>query len=167
MSSVTGWLADQSLVGVALFVLAGMGVAALAGYLIRRLRRRQSPEREETEHNQESYLVGSMLGLLALLLAFSFSIAVSRYEERRQLVIQEANAIGTSYLRTQLLDEPHRGRLSGLLVQYTDNRVALGSAGPNEIPRRLAENDRLLTDIWAAVTAARDRPTSTACRCPS
>ena len=81
---------------------------------------------KQEDHNQESYLVGSMLGLLALLLAFSFSMALDRYEERRHLVIQEANAIGTAYLRTQLLDEPHRARLSGLLVDYTDNRIALG-----------------------------------------
>ena len=82
---------------------------------------------KQEDHNQEGYLVGSLLGFLALLMAFSFSMALDRYEERRHLVIQEANAIGTAYLRTQLLDEPHRGRLSGLLVAYTDNRIALGT----------------------------------------
>ena len=108
------------------------------------------------DHSQESYLVGSMLGLLALLLAFSFSMALDRYEERRHLVMQEANAIGTAYLRTQLLDEPHRSRLSKLLIDYTDNRIKLGDrlAGPR--PSYLATNDQLLTEIWAAVTAARE-----------
>ena len=97
-----------------------------------------------------------MIGLLALLLAFSFSMALSRYEERRHLVVQEANAIGTAYLRTQMLDEPHRSRLSKLLVEYTDNRIELASAAPARGKPLLAENDRLLTDIWAAVAASRE-----------
>ena len=153
---LTDWVSGLSLAGVALVMLASMLLAALAGRALHQLRRRLAPEHEEAEHSQESYLIGSMLGLLALLLAFSFAMAVDRYEERRHLVIQEANAIGTAYLRSQLLDQPHRARLSGLLVQYTDNRIALGSAGRDEVVSRLAANDKLLTEIWAAVTAARD-----------
>ena len=101
-------------------------------------------------------MIGSMLGLLALLLAFSFAMGIDRYEERRRLVILEANAIGTSYLRAQLLDEPHRTRLSSLLVAYTDNRLALGSGAPGDQDARLAVDQKLLTDIWAAVAAARE-----------
>ena len=108
------------------------------------------------DHSQEGYLIGSALGFLALLMAFSFSMALGRYEERRHLVVQEANAIGTAYLRAQLLDEPHRSRLSGLLFQYTDNRIALGTGNHSGLDGQIALNDRLLTDIWAAVTAARD-----------
>ena len=89
--------------------------------------RRRKEEGTTTSMRQEGYLVGSMLGILALLMAFSFSMALDRYEERRHLVIQEANAIGTAYLRAQLLDEPYRTRLSRLLVDYTDNRIALGT----------------------------------------
>ena len=155
-----GWFTDLlsglPLIGVILAILASLLAAAFIGYGVRQLRRRLVPEREEAEHSQESYLVGSMLGLLALLLAFSFAMGVDRYEERRHLVVQEANAIGTSYLRAQLLDEPHRTRLSNLLINYTENRIALGTADRENIPGRLAGNDRLLTEIWAAVTAARD-----------
>lgn len=153
---LTNWLSGLSLTALCLFVLASMLFAAFAGYGTRQLRRRLAPEREASEHSQESYLIGGMLGVLALLLAFSFSMATERYEERRHLVVQEANAIGTSYLRAQLLDEPHRSRLSHLLVEYTDNRIALGTAPPDQIPRQLAANDELLTQIWAAVSAARD-----------
>jgi len=153
---LTDWVSSLSLVGVALAMLASMVLAALAGRALRQLRRRFAPGHEDAEHNQESYLIGSMLGLLALLLAFSFAMAVDRYEERRHLVVQEANAISTAYLRSQLLDQPHRSRLSSLLVQYTDNRIALGSAGSDEVGSRLAANDKLLTEIWAAVTAARN-----------
>jgi hypothetical protein len=153
---LTDWLSNLSLAGVVLVMLASMLIAAGAGNAVRQLQRRLSEGREHVERSQESYLVGSMLGLLALLMAFSFSMAIDRYEERRHLVVQEANAIGTAYLRTQLLDEPHRARLSGLLSEYTDNRIALGTAGRGENDRQLKVNDQLLTQIWAAVTAARD-----------
>ena len=153
---LTSWLSGLSLTALALFVLASMLAAALGGHAVRQLRRRVAPEREASEHSQESYLIGGMLGVLALLLAFSFSMAVERYEERRHLVVQEANAIGTSYLRAQLLDEPHRSRLSHLLVEYTANRIALGTAKGEQARGQLTVNDGLLTQIWAAVAAARD-----------
>jgi hypothetical protein len=153
---LSNWLSSLPLTGLTLFVLITMLLAAFVGHAVHRWIRRRAKAGEKEDHNQESYLVGSMLGFLALLMAFSFSMALDRYEERRHLVIQEANAIGTAYLRTQLLDEPHRGRLSGLLVAYTDNRIALGTGNHAGLDRQLAMNDRLLTDIWAAVTAARD-----------
>jgi len=93
--------------------------------------------------------------LLALMLAFTTSFVVERYDQRRLLVVEEANAIGTAYLRSQALDEPHRTRLSNLLVEYTDNRIALSSA-TGDRRALLAKNDALLTDIWAAVLAAND-----------
>jgi hypothetical protein len=96
-----------------------------------------------------------VLGLLGLLLAFSFGMVLNRYETRRELVTQEANAIGTAYLRTQLLDEPHRSRLSKLLIAYTDNRIKLASTDLDQNPY-VSTNDRLLVEIWAAVTAARE-----------
>lgn len=150
-----GWLSNLSLIGVVLFVFLSMLLVAFAGHGTRILVRRFAAHGDE-DHSQEGYLVGSMLGVLALLMAFSFSMALDRYEERRHLVVQEANAIGTSYLRAQLLDEPHRSRLSRLLIAYTDNRVALGTGRHAGLDRQLEINDRLLTDIWAAVAAARD-----------
>jgi len=155
--SLGEWLAGLSLTGVVLVMLASMLLAALTGYAIRQFERRRAESRnEEVEHSQESYLVGGMLGLLALLLAFTFSMALDRFEERRHLVVQEANAIGTAYLRAQLLDEPHRSRLSNLLINYTDNRIALAAAPPDRVQSYLSHNDQLLTDIWAAVSAARE-----------
>ena len=153
---LTDWFSSLSLAGLVLAVFVAMLLAALAGYSSRGLQRWWSKGREKVERSQEGYLIGGMLGLLALLLAFSFSMAVQRYDDRRQLVVQEANAIGTAYLRAQLLDEPHRARLSKLLVDYTDNRIALATAKPDSIQTRITENDSLLTDIWAAVTAARN-----------
>jgi hypothetical protein len=157
MGQLLQWFASLSLPGLAVAIFACLVLASISGYALRRLERRLvSPRREEPEHSQESYLVGGMIGLMALLLAFSFSIALGRFDERRHLVTQEANAIGTAYLRSQLLDEPHRTRLSSLLVEYTDNRLKLATIEPARLNLQLAVNDRLLTDIWAAVAAARE-----------
>ena len=102
---------------------------------------------------------------MGLLLGFTFSLALDRYEQRRMLVITEANAIGTSYLRAQLLDEPDRTRLSNLLIAYTDNRVELATAASDKKPL-LEKNDWLLTHIWAAVSAALDTPKGRAISTP-
>jgi hypothetical protein len=105
---------------------------------------------------QEGYIVSGVLGLLALMLGFTLAMAVDRFDARRSLVLEEANAIGTTYLRAQLLGEPHRTRLSNLLVDYTDNRIALATANRADLRALLANNDRMLTDLWAATSAAFD-----------
>jgi hypothetical protein len=149
---VAAWLGGLSIPVLVAIVFVVMVAVSLGGHGIRRFQNAS----DGGDHSQEGYLIGSALGFLALLMAFSFSMALGRYEERRHLVVQEANAIGTAYLRAQLLDEPHRSRLSGLLFQYTANRIALGTGNHSGLDGQIALNDRLLTDIWAAVTAARD-----------
>ena len=152
------WLSGLSVIAIGISTLAVLFAAAAAGRLVRRLqqRRSRSKDRETGESvAQEGYLLGSALGLLGLLLAFSFGMVLTRYEERRELVTKEANAIGTAYLRAQLLDEPHRSRLSQLLVAYTDNRIKLAS-GEEDRSDTLAKNDHLLTDLWTAVRASRE-----------
>ena len=104
----------------------------------------------------DGYIVSAALGLLALLLGFTFSLTINRYEERRQLVVAEANAIGTAYLRVQLLSAPHRDRLSGLLATYVDTQIALAGTNYAAGSPLLKKDDMLLTDIWAATAAAFD-----------
>lgn len=120
-------------------------------------KRAGSSDAEGPDDDVNGAIVPAMLGLLALLLGFTFALAVDRFETRRGLVLEEANAIGTAYLQTQVLPQPHRERLSALLVRYTDNRIAL-AAGPLTEERRslLAENDRTVNDIWAATLAGFD-----------
>jgi hypothetical protein len=71
----------------------------------------------------QDHLLSAVLGLLALLLGFTFSLALSRYEARRDLVLQEANALGTAMLRVQLLEDSARGAMIPLLRRYIDARV--------------------------------------------
>jgi hypothetical protein len=106
--------------------------------------------------SQQGLVVSAVLGLLALLTGFTFALAAERFETRRELVLQHANAIGTAYLRVQLLPEPHRQRLSDLIMRYTDNMIALAKVGPVGASPLLAKDDRLLTEIWAASADAYD-----------
>src|SRR5271168_4650577 len=149
------WLNDAPLPLLGLVLLGCMLACALATNAIRRYqeRRDSSGAGTHSSEGQEGYVVSAVLGLLALLLGFTFSLAVDRFEGRRQLVLEESNAIGTAFLRAQLLGEPHRTRLSQLLVTYTDNKIALAKAKPHQGARLLAIDDRLLTDIWAATAA--------------
>jgi hypothetical protein len=82
-------------------------------------------------------LQGAMVGLLALLLAFSFAMAESRFETRRQLVLEEANAIGTTYLRSQALGEPYHTKVVTLIREYVSNRLEYYAAGID--PQKLDE----------------------------
>jgi Na+/H+-translocating membrane pyrophosphatase len=72
---------------------------------------------------QANAVLAAMLGLLALLLAFTFSAALQRYENRSQTVVAEANAIGTTYLRAQLLPKGMPDEVQALLRQYLGVRV--------------------------------------------
>jgi hypothetical protein len=75
------------------------------------------------ETNEESHVLAAALGLMALMLAFTFSMAQGRYETRRDLVVAEADALVASYLNAQLLDEPGRDGLTAALRHYADLRL--------------------------------------------
>jgi hypothetical protein len=97
-------------------------------------------------------VVGSMLGLLAFLLAFTFGMAASRYDARKQLVMQEANAIGTAYLRAEMLPEPQRGEIRNLLREYASPRVR----GVTWLmtPEARAQASALHGRLWTGAVAA-------------
>ena len=99
---------------------------------------------------------GALLGLVGLLLAFGLSMAVGRYESRRALVVQEANDIGTTYLRAQMLAEPESSRSATLLKDYTDAAIEVADAVPGSGPYReaVANVERLQGDLWTLATDA-------------
>ena len=80
-------------------------------------------------------LQAALLGLVALILAFGLTMAVGRYDARRAAVVDEANAIGTTYLRAQTLREPLRSRSLDDLVRYTDASIRLANAVPGATTR--------------------------------
>jgi hypothetical protein len=98
----------------------------------------------------------SVLGLLALLLGFSFAMAESRYQTRKDLVITESNSIGTTWLRAQLLPEPQRTEIARLLEAYVDARIAFHLAGrdPARLRKPTVESERLQGELWSRGAAA-------------
>lgn len=120
-----------------------------AGYRIGRKRNRQT----EREHDA---LVGGMvaaeLGLLAFLLAFTFSMAASRYDTRRSTLLDEANAIGTTYLRAGLLPEPYRVEVRRLLREYVDVRIA--AIQSQKIDHAIHKSEELHAKLWTEAAAA-------------
>jgi len=143
-----------------------LGLVLFVGLLLAReigqhLRERRKAKAGETQG--DAFAMTSVLGLLALLLGFTFSIALSRYEARRELVVKEANAIGTTWLRMQMLDADERARMEALLRRYVDARIAFGSA--RSADEELKQNQRtesLQNELWRALMAAiapfRDSP---------
>jgi hypothetical protein len=152
-SALAAWLDHAPLWLIGLVLLVSMALAAGLGSALRRTKRAAAKE-GDGPGQKEGYIVSATLGLLALLMGFTFSLAIDRFETRRALVLEEANAIGTTYLRAQLLEEPHRARISQMLVAYTDNRIALATAPDDQIAGHVVTNDQLITDFWTATVAA-------------
>jgi hypothetical protein len=95
-------------------------------------------------------LQAALLGLVGLILAFGLSLAVGRYEDRRAAIVDEANAIGTTYLRAETLAEPMRSRSLELLKQYTDTSISLSKEIPGSAQAHLtlAASSALQRHLW-------------------
>lgn len=108
-------------------------------------------------------IVASILGLVALLIGFTFAMAGSRYEARRQLVLEEANAVGTAVLRTELIPADIGDPMRAQLRQYVRNRLEYFNAAENSERMRAleAEAERIHGAIWAgAVQLSKETPSS-------
>ena len=143
---------------LAAIVFGATGVAVMLG----RRHRQHSDMREPF-----AVLQGALLGVVGLILAFGLSLAVGRYQDRRAAVVDEANAIGTTYLRAQMLAEPVRSRSLALLVRYTDQSIRLSSAIPGSANANsiIAAEDVLQRRLWAlAGQAVAASPVDTAPR---
>lgn len=135
------------------------GIALEIGYRLGTWRHAHVTEEKESPVGA---MVGSILGLLAFLLAFTFSLAATRFDEKRLIVLEEANAIGTTYLRARLLPEPHRTESAKLLREYVDVRLPNLKQGDvsQTIAQIMKRSDELHEQIWShAVAAAEKQPT--------
>jgi hypothetical protein len=143
-------------IGIAL--LAILTMAARLGYWSGR----HAPD-DQMERSRAAIWQTALLTLAGLIVGFTFSMAASRYDARKQLLLAEANSIGTTYLRTQLLADPAGGELRALIRQYVDARLAFVTSGADR--RRttdiLRSSSSLEKQIWSrVVTAARTLPPS-------
>jgi hypothetical protein len=132
---------------VALVLLAIVGAATGAGYATGHYLR----EHQATLREPFGVLQGALLGVVGLILAFGLTLAVGRYENRRAVTVSEANAIGTAYLRAQLIAEPARSRSLALLRSYTDLAVQESKEVPNSpgMRRTTAAQDILERRLWS------------------
>ena len=142
-------------------IFVAMLVTAHVAYRVGR--RHQRAGAEEPIRSQVLTLQGATLGLLGLLLAFTLSMAEERFVARRAIIVDEANAIGTTYLRAQTLPVEQRAQSRALLRRYVAERVSFYDAGGDEVKIR-ESSDRgtaILADVWSlAVDAARSEPES-------
>ena len=131
---------------LALIILAVIGSATALGYAIGLyLRQHEAKLREPF-----GVLQAALLGVVGLILAFGLSLAVGRYEDRRASTVAEANAIGTSYLRAQLLAEPARTRSLELMPRYADLAIQVSKEVPGSsgMRRTTAAEGALQRRLW-------------------
>jgi hypothetical protein len=139
---------------LALILMGVIGAATATGVLLgRRLRHHSEVLREPF-----GVLQGALLGVVGLILAFGLSLAVGRYEGRRSAVVDEANAIGTTYLRAQLIAEPARTRSLALLREYADLAIRLAQDVPSssDMRRTAAEEGVVQRRLWRLAGEALD-----------
>ncbi|HET9831794.1 MAG TPA: hypothetical protein VFP91_08795 [Vicinamibacterales bacterium] len=142
---------NEAVLAVGLFLL--LLAATEAGF---HLGRRAKSKVDEKTKSQIPVIQGSVLGVLGLLLGFTISMAVSRFETRKQLVLEEANAISTSYLRAALLPEPDRSYITGRLRDYLDLRVELARTR-KDVSTSHDQIRRLQNDVWTRAVAQAER----------
>jgi len=103
-------------------------------------------------------MVTATLALLAFMLAFTFGMASSRFDARRLLVLEESNAVATTFLRAQLLPQPRAAEIQALLREYVDIRVA-ATTEPGKVVTALARSEELHRLLWLHAQAlAQEHP---------
>jgi hypothetical protein len=140
---------------ITLFVLFVVA-AALGAFVLRRFVKLSPEERDDFNLVQTSTLT-----LLALLIGFSLSMAVSRYDQRKNLEESEANAIGTEYVRADLAGAPLAAQMKTDLVSYTKLRIAdFKTRNPQALAQIGRDTVALQARLWQSATqVAKDKPT--------
>jgi hypothetical protein len=121
-----------------------------------RLGKRQLREAGKEARAGLGAVEGAVFGLLGLLIAFTFSGAATRFDQRRNLIVEEANAIGTAYLRLDLLPEPHKTELRDLFRRYLNTRLEAYRKLPDlkAAMATLGEAEKIQGQIWNQALAA-------------
>ena len=106
------------------------------------------------EREKDGTMLGSLFAILGLMLAFTFSMTLSRYEKRIETVIQESNDIGTAILRSDLYPEPHRQLFRTDFKKYVEARIAFfeGKTDMTKIVSAQRESEAIGQQIWDRAT---------------
>lgn len=136
---------------VAIGLIAGVVAAHEIGFWLGSLAR----SKDEAFDQQVGLVRTSTAALVAFLIGFAFSGAASRFIDRQDLIVKEANALGTAYLRADTIAEPQRGELKAALKEYTADRVTLLSReGRDQIEPLLAKVSGLHERMWKSAMNA-------------
>jgi hypothetical protein len=143
-------------------VFAGTVVLVLlaheAGYRLGAVRQKAKTHEKEAPVGA---MVGATLGLLAFLLAFTFGLGANLFQMKREVLLEEANAIGTTYLRADFLPESQRVAVRELLREYVDTRLAGVESG--DIDSAIKRSEEIHNLLWAHASASmRENPGSIA-----
>jgi hypothetical protein len=134
--------------------IALVAVSIEGGYKIGQFRRRRS---EQEKDAPVGAIVGGTFGLLAFMLAFTFGLAATHFNTRRQLVLQEADALGKTYLRAGLLPAHNRSESRKLLREYVDVRIVPIepiAVKPGAPEQGLAKSVELHSALWSQASEA-------------
>lgn len=115
------------------------------GYRLGQYRRRQT-SREKTEAG--GIAVPAILALLAFILAFTFGMAGSRFDDRKTALLDEANAVGTAYLRTELVPASEQEAIRAMLREYVDVRL-MGAQDFDRLKRSIVRSKEIHAALWA------------------
>jgi len=141
-------LPASGLTAVGAFLFLSLLLATEVGYRVGHL---AHPGRRArgNELSAVSTLTAGMIGLLAFTLSLSINFAQNRYETRRGLVLTEANAIGTAWLRTKLIDGEEGRAIAAKIEEYAQVRLDFtAAASDTDVPALVARTNALQTDIW-------------------
>jgi hypothetical protein len=129
-------------------MLALLWIASLVGEYFHGLHERMDEE-------NFSLILGATLTLLGLIIGFTFAMAVSRYDQRKGYEEQEANAIGTEYVRLDVLSAANATDVRALLRDYLDQRILFYTSRDSELLRQArAKTSQLQSELWSEVTAS-------------
>jgi hypothetical protein len=123
-------------------------ISAYAGGLIRERHR----PLEKDDREDLGVVQAAAVTLLSLLIGFSFSMAISRYDQRKNFEEAEANAIGTEYVRADVLPEADAAKVRALLKSYLDQRILFYTTRDGQALRQVnATTAQLQTELWSSV----------------
>lgn len=144
-----------------LLVLVLSLVLLVPSTLLGALALRRSRALDDEIDKQYGLILGATLTLLSLIVGFTFAMAVGRYDQRKNLEEEEANAIGTEFLRAELLPAAATARVRTLLKSYLEQRIVFYSTrDPEALQRNDARTAQLQRELWTVVSeAAAERPT--------
>ena len=153
----SSWLYRQDSIWIVLALLLG---TAMAGDVGCRLGRRWHPQTDEARIGHIRAILGSVLGLLALLLSFTFAMSVDRYNARSQLVVKDANVLGGLYLQSDLLPDAPRKAFKQFLRQYVDQRAQIAllhhDASDQATAQAMVQSEKIHRQMWNVVKTGAD-----------